>query len=131
MKKYANITSSEAHKFIVTFTGEVADHENFPFYLDELDQMYDRKEKVGIIFDATKAVFPGLTYQKMQAQWLKDNAQKMTDFCVGTAYIIPNMLIRNVLKAIFTLQKQPVAFIVCKEAKEADAWLEARLKEAL
>lgn len=130
MKKYANITSSEAHKFIVTFTGEVADHENFPFYLDALDRIYDRKEKVGIIFDATKAVFPGLTYQKMQAKWLKDNTDKMINFCVGTADVVPNVVIRNVLKAIFTLQKQPVAFIVCKEAKEADAWLEARLKEA-
>lgn len=129
MKKYANVTSSEAHKFIVTFTGEVANDENFPLYLDEVTQIYDRREKVGIIFDATKAVFPGLKYQKMQAQWLEQNTDKMTNFCVGTAYIIPNVVIRNVLKAIFTLQKQPVPFVVCKEAKEADLWLDAQLKE--
>lgn len=44
----------------------------------------------------------------------------MKNYCVGTAYVIPNLIIQNVLKAIFKFQKQPVPYIVCNEISEAE-----------
>ena len=86
------------------------------------------KKKVSIIFDASKAVFPGAVFQKMQANWLKGNKELMVSYCVGTAYIIPSLIIRNVLKAIFTFQKQPVDYIVCKNKTETQNWVNNKLK---
>ncbi len=128
MNKYAEIDSSEFPIIKVVFTGEAATAENFPIYLEEVKQNYASEQPIAIIFDATKAVFPGITYQKMQAQWLKDNEQLMKNFCKGTAYVIPNLIIRNVLSAIFTFQKQPVPYLVCSTNTEAVAWVKKQLE---
>lgn len=127
MKKYATVDKSKKPLIIVSFAGEKATDENFPFYLMEVRQCYDDNNKIAIIFDATNAVFPGLTFQKMQADWLRTNTKMMQNFCVGTAYIIPNLLIRNVLKAIFAIQKQPVPFIICDSFVEAEIWATEKL----
>jgi len=124
MNTYAEVDTSRFPIIQVTFTGEKASTDNFQFYLQEVKNSYDLQSKVALIFDANNAVLPGLTYQKMQADWLKENEKMMTDYCVGTAYVISNSLIRNVLKAIFLLQKQPVPYMVCSTLEEAEAWVQ-------
>jgi len=128
MKKYAEIDTAEFPTIKVVFTGEAANAENFSTYLNELRGSYVSKQPIAIIFDASNAVLPGIKYQKMQAQWLKDNEQLMKDYCKGTAYIIPNLIIRKVLSAIFTLQKQPVPYKVCSNFTEAVNWVKSRLE---
>ncbi|WP_448520586.1 STAS/SEC14 domain-containing protein [Rhodoflexus sp.] len=127
MKKYAEIDRSGFPIVKVVFTGESAQADNFPHYLEEVRQSYDNKTPLAIIFDAGKASLPGLTYQKMQAKWLKDNHNLMTTFCRGTAYVIPNPIVRNVLQAIFTIQPQPVPYLVCSTYQEAEAWAHQQL----
>ena len=123
MNKYATIDSTQFPLILVRFTGEKATDENFPLYLQEVEAVYDRKNKIGILFDATEATLPGLKYQKMQAQWLKDHKSLMQNYCAGTTYVIPNLVIRNVLKGIFALQNQPVPYTVCGNMGEAEEWL--------
>ena len=127
MKNYAIIDSDQSPVINVVFTGNEATDENFSRYLDELKQIYIQEKKIAIIFDASKAVIPGIKYQKLQAKWLKDNKELMVSYCVGTAYIIPGLIIRNVLKAIFTFQKQPVDYNVCKNEAEAIEWVNKKL----
>ena len=127
MKNYAIIDSDQSPVINVVFTGNEATDENFSRYLDELKQIYIQEKKIAIIFDASKAVIPGIKYQKLQAKWLKDNKDLMVSYCAGTAYIIPGLIIRNVLKAIFTFQKQPVDHNVCKNEAEAIEWVNKKL----
>lgn len=127
MKKYAIVDSSKSPIINVVFTGEQANDDNFPFYMQEVKAVYEQQKNVAIIFDASNAVMPALKYQKMQADWLKENEQLMKDYCLGTAYIIPNLIIRNVLKAIFTFQKQPVDYLVCKNIDDANVWINDKL----
>lgn len=127
MKNYAVIDSGQFPVINIIFTGNEATDENFSRYLDGLKQIYIQKKKIAIIFDASKAVIPGIKYQKMQANWLKDNKELMVSYCAGTAYIIPGLIIRNILKAIFTFQKQPVDYIVCKNGSEAIEWVNTKL----
>ena len=127
MKNYAEVNKDGFPIIRVTFTGESANDHNFPLYLDDVKMSYDNKSKIAIIFDATDAVLPGLAYQKMQAQWLEDNMQMMINFCVGTAYVIPNIIIRNVLKAIFAFQNQPVPYMICSDVKAAENWIKTQL----
>ena len=128
MNKYATVDSSKNSIIEVIFTGEQANDDNFPFYMQEVKAVYEQQKKVVIVFDASNAVMPALKYQKMQGDWLKENEQLMKDYCLGTAYIIPNLIIRNVLKAIFTFQKQPVDYLVCKTLNEAQIWTNEKLK---
>ena len=127
MNKYAEIDSSKFPIIKVVFSGEAANDENFPHYLNEVKQCYSSKQPLAIIFDASKAVMPGIKYQKMQAQWLKENERLMKNYCKGTAYVIPNRIIRNVLSAIFAFQKQPVPYQVCRSNAEADKWVKSQL----
>ena len=119
MKKYAEINFNETPIITVVFTGNQATKDNFPAYLAELTSIYDDRKKVVIIFDATNAVVPAVKYQKLQAYWLKKNRELMLDYCLGTVYIVPNILIRFVLKAIFTFQRQPVEYVIYSNAQEA------------
>ena len=131
MKKYAEIDQSALPVLNVFFTGNNANEDNFELYLSEIKQVYDQERTIAIIFDATSATLPATIYQKMQAKWLKDNENVIQKFCVGTAYIISNMVIRNVLKAIFAFQKQPVPFLVCKTMNDAILWTNQQLKTQL
>lgn len=127
---YAEVSTTSSPFIHVRFTGEAPNQENFSRYLQELKAIYAPKENLVILFDATKAVLPGLNFQKMQAEWLKENNQLMVDYCLGTAYIIPNLLIRNVLKAIFKFQPQPVPYRVCSNMFEAEEWANSKLGRA-
>lgn len=127
--KYASISREKFSIVKVTFTGEKANDDNFSNYLEELTEIYSKKEKLAIIFDARKAVFPGLKYQKIQGDWLKENEQLMENYCAGTAYVITNSIIRGVLKTIFKFQKQPVPYHVCSNLDEAEKWVKQKLSE--
>ena len=127
MKKYATFDSRNFPIVKIVFTGNQATNENFPLYLDEIKEIYNLKEKVVLIFDATNAIIPGISYQIMQANWLKENKDLMVNYCLGTVYIIQSIIIRNILKAIFTIQKQPVDYIVCKNLEEANDWINKKI----
>lgn len=111
----------------VTFTGAPADDQNFTHYLSELKACYEPQTKLGIVFDASMVSVPALKYQKQQAVWLEDNRELMETYCVGTVYIIPNILIRNVLRAIFAFQTQPVPYKVVSNPLDAEEWMENQL----
>ena len=129
MKAYTVIKTENFPIIKVVFTGHKANDDNFRKYLDELTKIYSRKENLAIIFDATKAVLPGLKYQKMQGDWLKENEQMMKDYCVGTTYVITNTIIRGVLKTIFKFQKQPVPYNITGDIKEANKWVKYKLSQ--
>ena len=127
MKKYAEINFSETPIISVVFTGNQATKDNFPAYLAELTSVYDERKKVVIIFDATNAVVPAIKFQKLQAEWLKKNRELMVNYCLGTVYIVPNILIRFVLKAIFTFQRQPVDYVIYNSAEEAYKYANSKI----
>ncbi len=125
MNKYAVIDDRNFPEVMVTFTGEQPTDENFTLYLQEVKNQYEEEKRIALIFDATKAVSPGKKYQKQQADWLKDNDQLMRDYCKGTAYVMPNPLMRLVLKGIFAFQQQPVPYKVVKSIEDARTWFDS------
>jgi hypothetical protein len=127
LNKYATIDTHRFPIVEVKFTGHKANDYNFSEYLEELKKVYSRHEELAIIFDASKAVFPGLKYQKMQGDWLKENEQIMKKYCSGTAYVITNNIIRGVLKTIFKFQKQPVPYHICRTTDDAEDWVNQQI----
>jgi hypothetical protein len=121
--KYANFDISDLSLVRITFTGNKPTDESFNAYLDELESLYNQRKPLGIIFDATKAVAPKLSYQKLQAQWLNEHWLLIKNYCKGTAYVIPSAPIRLVLKMIFSFQNQPVPYKIFSKMEEAVEWL--------
>lgn len=123
MKAYASIDESEFPLVLIQFTGEKSTDENFLNYLNTTKACYRHKKTIGIVFDAANASIPSLKHQKMQADWLKENIDLMKEYCVGTAYVIPNLAIRAILKMIFSFQKQPVPYQIFENNHDAKQWL--------
>lgn len=128
---YAIFDDTHAPVYVVQFTGAKATEENFPAYLDALAALYASRDYLSIVFDANKASFPGLKYQRMQGDWIKTHDTLIREHCVGTAYVIGNPLIRTALKGIFAFQKQPVPFQVTKQLDKGIAWARVMLIERL
>ncbi len=124
MTNFATFDRSGFPIIIVTFTGEKENPDNFQHYLDGLLQNYDRKEPFVLVFDATHAPTPNPTYQQKQAKWMKAHEDLIKTYCRGVAYVMPNLLLRNVLKLIFGIQKNPVPFKVFGDLESGINWAE-------
>ncbi|HET8861392.1 STAS/SEC14 domain-containing protein [Marivirga sp.] len=122
MKPYALIDSSNMPFITVTFTGEKSTDENFQKYLEDLENCYEKRETITLIFNATNAVIPKLSLQKKQALWISQHWKMIQTYCKGTAYVIPNMAIRAVLKTIFSFQNQPTPYKIYSTTEEAENW---------
>jgi hypothetical protein len=122
MAAYAEIKTDEFPLVKVKFTGEKADVQNFRAYLEALDEVYSRHEKVALIFDATRASLPNLKFQKLQASWLKENTPLLKQYCLGTAYIIQSAAVRAILRMIFFLTPQPVPYELFIDEEDAREW---------
>jgi hypothetical protein len=123
MEPYAIIDESSFPIIRIGFTGSKSTDQNFQAYLDQTKACYRSRKPLAIIFDATNASIPGFSHQKMQANWLKENEELMQNFCAGTAYVIPNVAIRGILKMIFSFQKQPVPYKIFETVPEALTWI--------
>jgi hypothetical protein len=121
MEPYAIIDESSFPIVRIGFTGSKSTDQNFQSYLDQTKACYRHQKNLAIIFDASNASIPKLSHQKMQADWL--NEELMQTFCVGTAYVIPNVAIRGILKMIFSFQKQPVPYKIFETEPEALTWV--------
>lgn len=127
MEPYAIVNETNFPVIQIKFTGNKSTDENFQAYLEANKMSYRFNKKLGIIFDASHASIPSFKHQQMQAAWLKENKNLMLNYCVGTAYIIPNSAIRAVLKMIFSFQKQPVPYEIFAKEDEAQAWINNQL----
>ena len=122
MTSYAAVDQTAFPLITVTFTGEKSTNANFKAYLKELDDCYFAQQKLAFVFDASKATVPRLSHQKMQAKWIRENTSTIEQYCVSTAYVIPNKTLQWVLKMIFLLQKQPVPYEIFPTYKDAQVW---------
>lgn len=126
-KEYAEVRPVVGGVLTVRFTGAASTDQNFERYLDEVRERYRGSGTIGVLFDASKASLPHYRHIRMQADWLNTHWDLMKSQCVGTAYVIPNGMVRGVLNMIFALQKQPVAYEVFSDTADALAWLNAKL----
>lgn len=126
---YAEFDTSDFPILLVRFTGEASTDQNFKEYLDQLDDIYLRKELFSIVFDATNAALPSLRHQKMQAYWLRDNKELVESYCKGTAYVILKPATRAILKLIFAIYPQPVPYKIVVTESDGRNWAKAQLEE--
>lgn len=111
----------------MTFTGEAANDESFDNYLDELKKNYDKKENIGLLFDAANAGLPTVKYQRKQARWMRKYDKMIKDYCVCIAYVVPQKVVRNTLKLIFKIYNNPVPYKVFENMEEGETWVRKQL----
>ncbi|MEO0789234.1 MAG: STAS/SEC14 domain-containing protein [Bacteroidota bacterium] len=128
MSTYAEFDRSQLPLIVIRFTGAKATPENFAEYLAELDRNYAPRKPFALVFELSKAPVPSLKYQRQQADWMKENQEVISQYCVGVAYVIPGTIMRGVLKSIFSFQKQPAPYKVVATITEGEEWANAQLE---
>lgn len=127
MEPCVTVDRSQRPIIIVTFTGAVETPENFEQYLRELNRNYDAKEPIGLVFNAQSARIPSRVYQKRQADWMRAHDGVIKSYCKGIAYIVPNPILRSVLKLIFAMHKAPAPSRVFESEQLGVKWLQSYL----
>ncbi len=130
MEQYVRVDREEFPLVIVTFTGAKPTPANFQEYLNELYANYSPKQPFVLVFDATLARVPGISYQKQQAEWMREHQNLIKSYCLGIAYVIPSTIIRNVLNLIFKIQPDVVDNKVFPNLEESLIWANAQLEAA-
>jgi hypothetical protein len=124
---YAEFHRKDAPLFIVEFTGAKANAQNFAAYLKGLKENYDAKQNIAIVFDARRSLDLNPIYQLKQAVWLQQNKETIERYCKGVAYVVPNIMLRNMLGMVFKIQPNPVPFEVFKSLDAGVDWAKNQL----
>ncbi len=103
--------------------------EDFARYLTTLHaSLYSpRAGKRLLVIDATECAPTPATQRRLQAQWMKEHADRIRRYTVGVAFVIPSGLIRGMLTAIFWIQPLPSPHEVCATLEQALAWGDGQL----
>lgn len=127
MPSYATFDRTQRPLITIQFTGAKATDENFAEYLAELEENYAPEQPFALVFELSDAPVPSLKYQRQQADWMKANEDMISRYCQGTAYVIPGMIMRGVLKTIFSFQKQPAPYKVVATFEEGKEWAKGQI----
>jgi hypothetical protein len=111
---------------IVRFRGEFAENE-FETYLEQLHEVYAQKKRFALILDSIGGAAPTAKQRKLQADWIRERADLIREYNVGTAFVLDSVLLRGSLTAILWLQPLPCPHLVCAEISEAISWATTRL----
>jgi hypothetical protein len=115
---------------VIRFSGAPTDAE-FEAYLERYDTYLNRTDRYGLIM-VTEPNTPMTKskHARMQAAWIKERFARLSDRCVGIAFVLPSPMMRGVLKAILAMQTLPVPYAVSSGEESAAEWVRSRLAAA-
>jgi len=127
---YALFDDSQMPILRISFSDKLPTDDDFDYYLAQFELYLKKEQQYIAVFDtlAMKA-FPNRFIAK-QASWMQRNEEKLKKYSFGAVFIINNLAIRMVLRAIFLLKTPPVLTHVVATEKEAVAWVEQQLENA-
>lgn len=121
--KYAFFDDQKWPVLYVKFRREMPTHQEFDKYLKEFSCYLNRKEKHYSIIDASESKYLQAELRIKQAKWLKENDHLLREYTLGTAYVIPNVLISFVLKGVFMIQPPSTPYTIVGSIDKAEEWV--------
>jgi len=113
----------------VTFTGS-PDDTQFEAYLQVLEGMYERHCPVALLLDGTGIERLPPACLRRQASFLREKAELIRTYNVGTALVINSSLLRALLRTLLALAPMPCEFRVFPDAVQGLVWCRARVAVA-
>lgn len=122
--------SLESWPVVVTRLPAVASDEDFRSILSDFDSVYAlRKPFFGIVDSRPLIVAPTPTQRRMILEWSRRRSADTETLGLGTAYVVPNPVIRAALAALSFLFEQPSPSHYVGTMDEALEHAETRLSE--
>ena len=102
--------------------------EEFRQYLSDYQQVLDGSVRYGAVFvTAPDMPMTPARQARLQAEFMKNNRDKIAERVVGVAFSLPSPLMRGVLRGILMLQPMPCPHTVVATESEGVSWVKARL----
>ena len=112
---------------VVRFNAAATDDE-FQAYLTEYTRIVEAEPRFGAVYvTAPNLPMTPPRQVRMQAKFMKENAERISERVVGVAFSLPSPLMRGVLRGVLMLQPMPCAHTVVGTEAEGVAWVKARL----
>ena len=115
---------------VVTFPSQFDDGD-IANYLAELAALRSRKTPYVIVVDIANSQQLTPKQRKMQADYIKEEAQLRELFLKGVAFVAPTAIHRGILTAIFWLQKSPVQHQAFAWLDDAMTWARSALRMSI
>lgn len=103
--------------------------DDFLAYLKRCEWYLERRDTyVFVLVTEPRQKMPKIQHVRWQAEWLKQNLERLTERCGGIAFVVPSPIARGALKTVLRLAPLPQAgTFVCETEEEAVAWGRAQL----
>lgn len=124
------IEEASKHIVVVTFTGDSSDEEIERYLSSMTTEILGRPERTVTILDASAGSRPSVAHGRLQMRWLDVHHDELRRFSLGTAFVVPSLLARSALRAIFWLKPMSQPHVVCKTLEEALRWADERVRIA-
>lgn len=122
------------YPLIVIRFHESSSEEDFVEHLRLLDlnlkRTFEARTKTALIYDATLGQGSSLRIRKLQADWMKANADVVRLGCVGISFVITSALVRGGLTAGLWLADIAAPYEVVATVGEAEAFCKKKLAQA-
>jgi len=115
---YATFDESLFPIILITFSEADPSKDAFEEYLAQLLALYDRKQTVSFVFDASKSRILSADRRTDQANWLKKNAEVIGKYQKCAVFVLPNLIVRLLFDAILAINGFPSPFAVVKSVEE-------------
>lgn len=127
MPPAVEIDQSQNLLVIVRFLRGASDDE-FRQYLSDYSALLERLNRFGAVFvPARDLPMTPARQVRLQAEFMKNNRDKIAQRVVGVAFSLPSPLMRGVLRGILMLQPMPCPHTVVATESEGVSWVKARL----
>lgn len=112
---------------VVRFLRGPTDDE-FRQYLGDYARLLERTVRFGAVFvTAPDMPMTPPRHARLQAEFMKNNRDRIAERVVGVAFSLPSPLMRGVLRGILMLQPMPCPHTVVATESEGVSWVKARL----
>jgi hypothetical protein len=90
-----------------------------------------KKKDYVCIIEATRTRAMSGRHARLMAEWTKRNASDLRTYCKGIAFVIPSLVVRGYLRAVFALQAPPYPSTIVETTAQALGWLRPRAPHPL
>lgn len=115
--------SQKGNRVVVKFEGNPIDAADCMSYMGDLEEIYSRKEKFLIMYDAREIGLLRWDYINMQAAFMKKKEKETKEYMVRAAIIVGSTLAKTMLSILFKIQTPATTYGVFTTISEAKAFL--------
>ncbi|MGE0792207.1 MAG: hypothetical protein AB7S26_41425 [Sandaracinaceae bacterium] len=100
-------------------------------FIDAANAHLQRQEPYVVVFDNTHAGRVPAYMRQRASDWLRENAPRLSRYCLGTALVFKGAALRFVMTGVMLVASHPVPHEVCGTEQEALRWASERLRSAI